>query len=280
MIRSQTWLSRALALSVSTMLIAACGGTNPTTAPPTTQGRARRGRAATAAPTAATGSPEGRHDLPAVGRRQLGRRRPAARLHRRGCRVLRRHDLPVRWCRTSTRPIRSRARRSRATSRPIPEPPADGGKTWSFTLRDGVTWQDGSPAHLRRRRVRRLAPVRDRHHGWRSDLRHPVPRHPAQGGRSSQYPGPYKATAEQQALFDKAVACDGQQDHVPPQSSRGDFAYSTLLGRVPGPGSQGSPGDAGHRRGLRDHHPTVGERPVQGRELHAGQGRHDGARPQ
>ena len=78
------------------------------------------------------------------------------------------------------------------------------GKTWKFTLRDGITFEDGSAITC-------------------ADVAYGVSRTFATDvitdGPSyamsyldvdpEQYPGPYKATAEQQALFDKAITCDG-----------------------------------------------------------------------
>lgn len=84
---------------------------------------------------------------------------------------------------------------------------SDGGKTWKFTLRSGVKWQDGKPVTC-------------------EDLKYGISRTFAQdvitGGPNyiinfldipkdakgaSQYSGPY--TKKGQALFDKAVTCDG-----------------------------------------------------------------------
>ena len=54
MAKSQTWLFRAFALSVTAMLIAACGTGTPTTAPGTTTPGG-----ATAAPTVSAGPQKG-----------------------------------------------------------------------------------------------------------------------------------------------------------------------------------------------------------------------------
>ena len=68
----------------------------------------------------------------------------------------------------------------------------DGGKTWAFTLRDGVTLPGRLADHLRGRQVRRLADVRDRRHQPGPDLRDRVPRHPErrrlrqEGGRQGR----------------------------------------------------------------------------------------------
>jgi len=85
---------------------------------------------------------------------------------------------------------------------------ADGGKTWSFTLRDDVAWQDGKPVTC-------------------ADLKYGISRTyatteitggltyaldfldvPYNDDGSSVYAGPYKKTG--QAVFDKAVTCSGR----------------------------------------------------------------------
>lgn len=82
---------------------------------------------------------------------------------------------------------------------------SDGAKVWSFTVRPGVTWQDGSPVTCA-----------DFAYGFSRNFASDV----ITGGPSNypisyldlggvSYPGPYKATAAQQAAYDKAVSCDG-----------------------------------------------------------------------
>ena len=77
----------------------------------------------------------------------------------------------------------------------------DGGKTWAFTLRDGVTFQDGSPitcADIAYGTSRTFA----------TDVVSGGPTYAIayldipykEDGQTSTYPGPYKATAAQQAL--------------------------------------------------------------------------------
>lgn len=110
---------------------------------------------------------------------------------------------------------------------------ADGGKTWTFTLRDGVTFEDGSPitcADIAYGVSRTFA----------TDVITDGPTYaisyldiPADG-----YPGPYTATADQQALFDKAVECSADGKTVTFRLSQPvvDFNYTvTLLAFSPVP---------------------------------------------
>src|SRR5664279_2197707 len=92
--------------------------------------------------------------------------------------------------------------------------PTDGAKTWAFTLRDGVTFQDGSAitcADIAYGVSRTFA----------TDVINQCPTYAiayldiaSDAKGNSQYPGPYKATADQQALFDKAVTCSADQKTV------------------------------------------------------------------
>jgi peptide/nickel transport system substrate-binding protein len=113
----------------------------------------------------------------------------------------------------------------------------DGAKTWSFTLRDGVTFQDGSPitcADLAYGASRTFA----------TDVINQGPTYaiayldiPSDAKGNSQYPGPYKATAAQQALFDKAVTCsaDGKTITYHLKQAVADFNYTVTLGFSPVP---------------------------------------------
>ncbi|MFE6647848.1 ABC transporter substrate-binding protein [Nocardioides sp. NPDC057772] len=81
----------------------------------------------------------------------------------------------------------------------------EGGKVWSFTVKDGVKWEDGSDITC-------------------EDFAYGASRNFAAdeltGGPGfyltqklalkGEYPGPYTATPEQQADFDQAVSCDGK----------------------------------------------------------------------
>ncbi len=85
-------------------------------------------------------------------------------------------------------------------------------KTWSFTLRDGLAWQDGSPLTCEdvAYGISRTFAT-DAVSGGPTDALAvlAVPRSP---DGSSTYPGPYatgKSATRAQASFDKAVACTG-----------------------------------------------------------------------
>jgi peptide/nickel transport system substrate-binding protein len=103
---------------------------------------------------------------------------------------------------------------------------------WSFTLRDSLKWQDGS-----------AVTCADFKYGvsrtFATDIITNGPTYaiayldiPADG-----YPGPYKATPEQQALFDKAVTCDGNKITFKLNKGIADFNYTVTLGfsAVPNP---------------------------------------------
>jgi peptide/nickel transport system substrate-binding protein len=127
----------------------------------------------------------------------------------------------------------------------------DGGKTWSFTLRDGITWQDGSAiscADVAYGVSREFA----------TDIMGGGPSYaiqyldiPYDSKGASMYPGPYKATADQQALFDKAVVCNGNTITFHLNSPHGDFNYATTLGMDPVPNPKDHPGvDIGEGYGI------------------------------
>lgn len=88
---------------------------------------------------------------------------------------------------------------------------AEGGKQWSFTVRDGVRWEDGAPVTCEdvRYGVSRSFD-RDQIGGGlpypATLLDIPVVKDPA-GADASAYAGPYLGTG--QDYFDEAVACDG-----------------------------------------------------------------------
>ena len=116
--------------------------------------------------------------------------------------------------------------------------PTEGGKVWSFTLRDGATYEDGS-----------AVTCADIAYGvsrvFATDVIVDGPTYaitfldiPKDADDNSNYPGPYKATAEQQALFDKAVSCseDGKTITFTLNRIVADFNYTvTLLAFSPVP---------------------------------------------
>ena len=102
--------------------------------------------------------------------------------------------------------------------------------SWSFTLRDGLTWQDGSPVKCE-----------DVKYGvsrtFATDVINGGPTHaieyldiPKAEDGSSQYKGPYSSTPEQQALFDAAVICDGNKITFNLGEVVPDFNYATTIG--------------------------------------------------
>ena len=85
---------------------------------------------------------------------------------------------------------------------------ADGGKTWTFTLRDDVTWQDGKPGACADQSygISRTYATTEITGGLTYALDFLDVPHLADG--SSVYAGPYKKTGE--AAFGKAVTCSGR----------------------------------------------------------------------
>lgn len=81
--------------------------------------------------------------------------------------------------------------------------PLEGGKVWEFTLKDGVKWEDGTDITCE-----------DVQYGtsrvFANDLITGGPNYTLSYIDVDEYPGPYKATEEQQAAFDEAVSCDGK----------------------------------------------------------------------
>ena len=97
-------------------------------------------------------------------------------------------------------------------------------KDWSFTLKPGITWEDGS-----------AITCADAAYGvsraFASDVITDGPQYlvqalniPTNADGSSQYKGPYKKTG--QALFDKAVVCKGNTITFHLNRSFADFNYA------------------------------------------------------
>ena len=107
----------------------------------------------------------------------------------------------------------------------------DGGKTWSFTLRDGVSWQDGSPItcdDLKYGASRTFA----------TDVINQGPTYaiayldiPYDADGSSSYKGPYKGTGQE--LYDKAVTCADNTITYHLNKPVADFNYTVTLGFAP-----------------------------------------------
>jgi len=98
----------------------------------------------------------------------------------------------------------------------------DDATVWSFTLRDGGTFEDGSEITCA-----------DVAYGvsrtWASDVITDGPTYASSYIDAGDYPGPYKATAEQQAAYDKAVSCDGKTITFNLKVPVADFNYTTTL---------------------------------------------------
>jgi peptide/nickel transport system substrate-binding protein len=117
--------------------------------------------------------------------------------------------------------------------------PSDGGRTWSFTMRDGITFQDGSAI-----RCEDVAYGVSR--TFATDVINQGPLYamldldiPTTKEGKSQYPGPYTATPKQQAMFDKAVECSPDDRTVTFHLNRpiADFNNAVALGMSPVPKS-------------------------------------------
>jgi peptide/nickel transport system substrate-binding protein len=96
------------------------------------------------------------------------------------------------------------------------------GTVWSFTLRDGGTFEDGTEITCA-----------DIAYGvsrtWATDVITDGPTYASTYIDAGKYPGPYKATAEEQAAFDKAVSCDGKTITFSLSVPVADFNYTTTL---------------------------------------------------
>jgi len=113
--------------------------------------------------------------------------------------------------------------------------PSNGAKTWEFTLKDGVSWQDGSAltcADIAYGTSRTFA----------DDVINQGPTYaiayldiPKDEDGSSAYKGPYKGTGQE--LFDKAVTCspDGKTITFNLVQPVADFNYTVTLGFSPVP---------------------------------------------
>lgn len=231
MVRSQAWASRALAVSVTAMLVvAACGGSSPTTAPTAGGPAPTGGTTATTAPTA--GPTAGGTITMLTQAEQFDQVDPQ--------RVYTGEDLAF---------FGGLTMRSLISYIYSPDPKqgtsitpdmatdlgtaTNGGKTWSFTLRDGVTWQDGTDVTCD-----------DIKYGvsrtFATDVINQGPTYaiayldiPVDAKGASMYKGPYKADAAGQALYDKAVTCNGKTITFNLSKPVADFNYTVTLGFSP-----------------------------------------------
>ena len=103
------------------------------------------------------------------------------------------------------------------------------GKSWSFTIKDGIKWQDG-----------KAVTCDDFKYGvsrtFATDIITDGPTYaismldiPKDAEGASVYPGPYKATADQQAAYDKAVTCEGNKITFNLANASTDFNYTVTL---------------------------------------------------
>jgi peptide/nickel transport system substrate-binding protein len=102
--------------------------------------------------------------------------------------------------------------------------PSDAAKTWKFTLRSGITWEDGSPVTCADVAYGVSRP-------FAADVITDGPQYlvqaldiPLDKDGTSAYKGPYKKTG--QALFDKAVSCSGNTITFKLNRSFADFNYA------------------------------------------------------
>ncbi len=230
MAKSQMWLFRAFALGVVAMLIAACGPGTPSTAPTVTQGPGATGPAAT---DVAVGPKKGGTIYVLTQSEQWNQVDPQ--------RNYTGEDLAF-FGGTVMRGLTAykfSADAEEGTSL-VPDMATDlgtatnGGKTWAFTLRDGVTWQDGADVTC-------------------ADVKYGVSRTfatsvinqgptyavvyldiPTDADGSSSYKGPYAvgdpAAVVGQDLYDKAVTCEGKTITFNLSKPIADFNYAVTLG--------------------------------------------------
>ncbi len=102
--------------------------------------------------------------------------------------------------------------------------PSNAAKTWKFTLRPGITWEDGSAITCADVAYGVSRP-------FAADVITDGPQYlvqaldiPKEADGSSKYKGPYKKTG--QALFDKAVSCKGNTITFKLNRSFADFNYA------------------------------------------------------
>ncbi len=106
---------------------------------------------------------------------------------------------------------------------------SDGGKTWKFTLKDGVKWQDGTDITCAdvKYGVSRTFATDVITGGPNYALQFlDVPTDPKGG---SVYKGPYAKDVAGQALYDKAVSCEGKTITFKLSKPVGDFNYTVTM---------------------------------------------------
>jgi peptide/nickel transport system substrate-binding protein len=236
MVRSESRGLRAVTLGVvATLALAACGGSTPTTAPPASTAPGQSAAAESSAP-ASEAPPTGGTVYLLTQAEQWDQVDPQ--------RAYTGEDLAF-FSATIYRSLTAYTYSPDNAAASALQPdlatdtgtPSDGAKTWTFTLRDGVTWQDGSPitcADVAYGVSRTFA----------TDVINQGPTYaiayldiPQDADGNSQYPGPYTATPDQQALFDKAVSCSADNKTITFHLKQpvADFNYTVTLGFSPVP---------------------------------------------
>ena len=112
--------------------------------------------------------------------------------------------------------------------------PNEDASEWQFTLREGITWQDGSPVTCEdvKYGVSRTFATDVINEGPTYQIAYlDIPKDPETG--ASMYKGPY--SEEGQELYDDAVSCDGNTITFKLAQPTPDFNYTTTLGFSPVP---------------------------------------------
>jgi peptide/nickel transport system substrate-binding protein len=224
MVRTQSWLFRAFALSVTAMLIAACGGpaATPSPAGPSTN------PVVTPGPTVDQAAAKKGGTIYILTQAEQWNQVDPQRAYTG-------EDLAF-FGGTTMRGLNSykfSADPTEGTSLVADMgtdtgTASDGGKTWTWTIRDGVTWQDGTDVTCE-----------DIKYGvsrtFATDVINQGPTYavvyldiPTEADGSSAYKGPY--TKVGQDLYDKAVLCDGKTITFKLNKPIADFNYTVTLG--------------------------------------------------
>jgi peptide/nickel transport system substrate-binding protein len=113
--------------------------------------------------------------------------------------------------------------------------PSDDAKVWKFTLKDGLTWEDGSPLTCEdiKYGVSRTFATSVITDGPQYQVAYlDIPKNK---DGTSVYKGPYETKDNDTAAFDKAVVCNGQEITFNLSQSVPDFNYAATLGFSPVP---------------------------------------------
>jgi peptide/nickel transport system substrate-binding protein len=268
MVKSNSWLSRALALgAVASLVLAACGGTNPPSGGTGSSGPGPSGGDQSEAPS----GPQAGGTLHLLTNAERWADVDPQRIYTG-------EDIAF-FSGTIYRALESYVYSDDEAEGTTLQPDlatdlgtaTDEGATWSFTLRDGITWEDGSPivcADIAYGVSRTFA----------TDITGGGPSYaiqyldiPQNDEGRSQYPGPFTATPEQQALFDEAVVCDGNTITFHLKTPVADFNYTTTLGMFPMPNRTDHPGvDIGEGYGVNE--PPLANGPYRVEEYSPGVG--------